>query len=161
MRKMLTMVAAMAVALPVSLAGAAKPLTPPGQSNPNKITKPKPKVCKPAKRGGITYIIRGVLAADATESQMVVDVKSVNKHGKRALMGPTSRGGGMYAVEDLMVPLGPCTHITRKGKGPSKRSWQSLKMGDRVVMAWSAKRGTAFVDLGAPRRVVDRGQKET
>ena len=157
MRKMLTMAAAMAVALPVSLAGAARPLTPPGQLTPKKNDPAK--VCKPAKHKGVTYIMRGVLVRDATATEMLVDVTSVNKHGKRALAGPTARGGGMYSVPMLTVKLDACTHVSRRGKGPSKRSYTSLTAGDRVVVAWSAKRGTAFVDLGAARRVVDQGKK--
>ena len=157
MRKTLTLAAAIAVALPVSLASAARPLTPPGQLNPKKGSPAK--ICKPAKHKGVTYIMRGVLIQDATATEMLVDVTSVNKHGKRALAGPTARGGGMYSVPMLTVKLDACTHVSRKGKGPSKGSWMSLKKGDRVVIAWSAQRGTAFVDLGAPRRVVDQGPK--
>lgn len=159
MRKMLTMAAAMAVALPVSLAGATKPLTPPGKSNPYKITKPRPKPCKPAKKSGVTYIIRGVITG-VTETTISVDVKSVNKHGKRALEGITARGGGMYDWgADLTVTRGTCTYITRRGKGPSKRAWSSIAVNDRVVMAWKAARNTAYVDLGPVRRVVDQGPK--
>ena len=156
MRKMFMMMAAVAVAMPVSLAGAAKPAAP-GQANPNKGSQPK--VCKAAKMG-VTFIVRGVLLQDATATEMVVEVTSVNKHGKRALAGPTARGGGMYSVPMLTVAIDNCTHITRKGKGPSKRSYMSLKAGDRVVMAWSGKKGTAYVDLGAARRVVDQGPKK-
>ena len=155
MRKMLTIAAAMAVALPVSLAGATKPLTPPGKSNPHKTTKP----CKPVKKSGVTYIIRGVVTG-VTETTISVDVKSVNKHGKRALLGITARGGGMYDwAADLTVTRGTCTHITRRGKGPSRRAWSSIAVNDRVVMAWKAARNTAYVDLGPVRRVVDQGPK--
>lgn len=157
MKKMLTMVAAMAVALPVSLAGAAKPETHPGKANPNKG--PQPKVCKAAKKG-VTFIVRGVLVKDASPTEMLVDVTSVNKHGKTALAGPDAKGGGAYSVPMLKVQIDSCTHISRKGKGPSKRTSASLKMGDRVVVAWSGKKGTAYAALGAARRVVDQGPKK-
>ncbi len=157
MRKILTMVAAVAVALPVSLVGAAKPLTPPGQSNTNKITKPQFKPCKPAKKSGVTYIIRGIVTAN-TGTTISVDVKSVNSHGKRALTNGAAKSGGMYDwADDLVVTAGTCTHITRKGKGANKRTWSSLAVGDKVVMAWKAPRNTAYVNLGPVRRVVDQG----
>jgi hypothetical protein len=154
MRKILTMVTALAVAVPVSIAGAAKPDNP-GKPDPAKGSKPK--VCKPAPKRGVTFIARGVLVKDATATDMVVEVTSVNKHAKTALAGPGAKGGGAYSVPMLTVKIDACSRITRSGKGASKRSYTSLKTGDRVVVAWSAKPGTTYADLGAARRVVDRG----
>ena len=156
MRKILSLMVVAAVAMPAAIAGATKPTVPPGQANPNKGTHPK--VCKAAKKKGVTFIVRGVLL-QATAAELLVDVTSVNSHAKKALAGPTARGGGVYSVPMLPVKIDNCTHITRNGKGPGKRSWTTLKAGDRVVVAFSAKRGTAYVDLGAARRVVDRGPK--
>lgn len=154
MRKIVSMVAALAVAVPVSLAGAAKPANP-GKSGPHKDAKPK--ICKPAPKRGVTYIARGVLVQDATATAMVVDITSVNSHAKKALAGSAAKGGGVYSVPMVTVTIDVCSKITRGGKGASKRSYTSLKAGDRVVVAWSAKRGTAFADLGTPRRIVDQG----
>lgn len=152
MRKIVMMLAAAAVAVPISLAGAAAP--------PKKPAHPtKPKVCNPANPKGVTYIVRGVLVKDATATELLVDVTSVNNHAKKALAGPTAKGAGAYSVPMLSVPLDPCSRVDRSGKGKTKRTWASLKAGDRVVVAFSAKRGTAYADLGAARRVVDRGPK--
>ncbi len=156
MRKILMMVTAAAVAMPISLAGATKPENP-GQANPHKGAKPT--ICKPAAKRGVTFIVRGVLVQDATATDLLVDVTSVNSHAKKALAGPTARGGGIYSVPMLPVTIGTCTHISSKGQDARKRSWSTLKAGDRVVVAWSAKRGTAYADLGTARRVVDRGPK--
>jgi hypothetical protein len=155
MRKMFTMVAAIAVVLPVSVAGAAKPVAPPAKAQPGKG---KVHTCKADKaKKSVTYIIRGVLTQDATEAALVVDVTSVNSHAKKALAGSAATGGGAYSAPMVPVAIGPCTHISRSGKGASKRSWTTLKAGDRVVVAFSAKRGTAYADLGTARRVVDKG----
>ena len=157
MRKMLTLVVTAAVVMPVAIAGAAKPAVAPGAANPHKGGQPK--VCSAAKKKAVTFIVRGVLVQDATATELLVDVTSVNSHAKKALAGPSARGGGIYSVPMLQVKIDSCTHITRNGRGPAKRSWATLKAGDRVVVAFSAKRGTAYADLGAARRVVDRGPK--
>lgn len=157
MRKILSLMVVAAVAMPAAIAGATKPTVSPGQANPHKGSQPK--VCKAAKKKSVTFIVRGVLVQNATATALLVDVTSVNKHAKKALAGPTARGGGVYSVPMLPVKIDNCTHITRNGKGPGKRSWTTLTAGDRVVVAFSAKRGTAYADLGAARRVVDRGPK--
>ena len=49
MRKMLTLMVTAAVAMPVAIAGAAKPATAPGGANPHKGGQPK--VCRAAEEG--------------------------------------------------------------------------------------------------------------
>jgi len=168
MRKIWTIAVVAALAVPASVA-----IAHPGD-NPGNGGKPeaargegakpespgkgkKAKVCpKPGKRS-VKYIVRGVLAEDATATQLVVDVTRVNRHAKRALKGPTAVGAGAYRVAMLTVKIDTCTKITKNGRGPSKRTSAALKAGDRVVIGWQAKKGIAYVDLGAAVRVADTG----
>jgi hypothetical protein len=171
MRKIWTIAVAAALAIPASFA-IATPGDNPGRGNGEKPevgrgvgVKPespgkgrKPHVCpKPGKRS-VKYIVRGVLARDATATELVVDVTRVNRHAKLALAGPTAVGAGAYSVPMLTVKLDACTKITNNGRRPSKRTWEALDQGDRVVIGWQAKKGTAYVDLGAAVRVVDTGR---
>jgi len=153
-------VAAMAVTIPVSIAGATHPGNHPVKG-PG-ATKPKPhKLCpKPGKKS-VKFIIRGVLAEDATATELIVDVTRVNHHAKRALAGPTATGGGAYSVPLLHVAINSCTKITNAGKDPERRTYRALKKGDRVVIGWRKARNTAFVDLGPAIRVVDQGPVPT
>lgn len=168
MRKIWTIAAMAALAIPASLA-IAHPGDKPGnvgkpeaaQGSGAKPESPgkgkKAKVCpKPGKRS-VKYIVRGVLAKDATATELVVDVTRVNRHAKRALAGPTAVGAGAYSVPMLTVKIDTCTKITKNGRGPSKRTFAALKAGDRVVVGWQAKKGTAYIDLGAAVRVADTG----
>ena len=145
----------------VPLAAAERPAAPgksgsvhPSASAPKKGVKP----CKHPGKRGVKFIIRGVvaMAPNSATGTVMVDVTGVNAHARKALQGPTARGGGAYSAM-LPVVLDTCTFISGRGKHPDKRTWKALTSGDRVVIGWKAKRGTAYLDLGAAQRVVDRG----
>jgi len=129
--------------------------THPSASAPKKSVKP----CKKPPRHGVKFIIRGVVAfaPESVNGTVYIDVTSVNAHAKKALHGPDARGGGAYDAKMVPVMLDRCTFISGTGKRPHKRTWKALTPGDRVVIGWQAKRGTAYLALGPAQRVVDRG----
>jgi hypothetical protein len=145
----------------VPLAAGERPLAP-GKSGLTHPSAPAPKKgvkpCKKPVRHGVKFIIRGVitLAPASATGTVMVDVTSVNAHAKKALQGPTARGGGAYSAM-LPVVLDRCTFITGPATHPDRRTWRALKAGDRLVIGWKAKRGTAYLDLGPAQRIADRG----
>ncbi len=161
MRRLLA-VAVIAAFAAVPFATAERPAAP-GKSGvttqPSSSPKKGAKPCKKPPKHGVKFIIRGVVAfpPDGTGT-MLVDITSVNSHAKKALQGPSARGGGAYDAKLVPVLIDKCTFITGTGKHPHKRSWKTLTSGDRVVIGWQAKRGTAYLALGPAQRVVDRGQ---
>jgi hypothetical protein len=161
MRKSIA-VAVIAAFAAVPLATAERPAAP-GKSgvatHPSSSPKKGVKPCKKPARHGVKFIIRGVIskAPASGTGEMLVDVTRVNAHAKKALQGADARGGGAYTVPMLPVVLDRCSFITGPAKHPDRRTWRALKAGDRVVLGWSAKRGTAYVDLGHVQRVVDQG----
>jgi len=168
MRKILGFVVAAAlVAVPAALA------TPPASKHvptaPGHATTPGKhgvKPCPKPPRRGVAYIIRGIVSTDVANDPVtgaptfMLDVTSVNAHARKALQGPTARGGGAYDAL-LPVTLDRCSFITKNRTGPHRRTAAALKVGDRVVVGWKAKRGTGYLDLGAADRVADRGPVPT
>ncbi len=77
-------------------------------SSPKKGAKP----CKKPPKRGVKFIIRGVVAFPPDGAgTMLVDITSVNAHAKKALQGPTPRGGA-YDAKMVPVQIDRCTFIT-------------------------------------------------
>lgn len=129
------------VAIPAVPAIAAKPTTKPAHP-----TRP---ACKPVPAAGVAYVVRGTLTADATATSITLKVTGGNVFGKRATKDSPADG--------ISVAVGTCTKITRVTilKRQRIQGWANLKSGDKVLLKWNAKRGTAVADLGAPRRIVE------
>jgi hypothetical protein len=126
------------VTIPVLPALAAKP-----------TTKPTRPACKPIPAAGVAYVVRGTLTADATATSISFKVTGGNAFGKRATKTSPAEG--------ISVAIGTCTKITRVTIVNRQRiqGWANLKSGDKVLLTWRAKRGTAVEALGAPRRIVE------
>jgi hypothetical protein len=128
------------IAIPAVPAIAARPSTP---------TKPTRPACKPIPAAGVAYVVRGTLTADATATSISFKVTGGNVFGKRATKDAPAEG--------ISAAIGTCTKITRVTILNRQRiqGWANLKSGDKVLLTWKAKRGTAVAALGAPRRIVE------
>ncbi len=163
MRKILGVAfAAALISVPVGLAVPPAGHTPTPAGHKTSPTRHGAKPCPKPPRHGVKYIIRGIVSTEVApdpvtgDPTFMLDVTSVNAHAKKALAGPTARGGGAY---DALIPvtIDRCTFITKNKTGSRRRTTAVLKVGDRVIVGWKAKRGTAYLSLGAADRIVDRG----
>ena len=97
----------------------------------------------PPKR--VTYVVRGTLTADATATSASLDVTGENAKAT----------AGLGKLSTITATIGPKTHITRRGT--AKATFADLKSGDRVVVRWRVRPGTALAKLSAAGRITDRG----
>ena len=103
------------------------------------------------------FVLRGVVAS-VNGPTVMVQATGVNARMRKALQGPTAQGGGSY---DAMIPvtIADCTRLdvhvrSEQGRGRNKRRGvQAIVAGARIRVEWRAPRGTAFADLGSPKRV--------
>ena len=113
--------------------------------------------CTKAQRGHRSeFILRGVVASVSGPTVMV-QATSVNSKMRKALQGPTAQGGGSY---DAMIPvtIADCTRLdvrvrSQNHRGKRFRGVEAIVVGARIMVEWRAPRGTAFADLGSPKRV--------
>lgn len=105
-----------------------------------------PTVGQAAQQRVTGFEFRGVVTADATADAMQIEVRGANRAAWMSLAGAKS----------FTVKLSPNTRIVgvREAK---RRSFVSLKAGDRVTVIIVARRGTTAPNLSAARFVVDRG----
>lgn len=104
----------------------------------------------------VEFILRGVVAS-VSGPNVMVQATGVNSKMRNALQGPTARGGGSY---DAMIPvtIADCTRLhvrghSQKNRGKKVRAIRAIVVGARIMVEWRAPRGTAFADLGSPKRV--------
>jgi len=93
----------------------------------------------------VTYVVHGTLSADATATSASVNVTGENANAT----------AGLAKLTTITATIGPKTHITKRGM--TKATFADLKSGDRVVVRWRVRRGTALAKLSAAGRITDRG----
>ena len=120
------------IAIPAVPAIAARPSTPTKPTRPSAWASPIAPV-----------------PAVATATSISFKVTGGNVFGKRATKDAPAEG--------ISAAIGTCTKITRVTILNRQRiqGWANLKSGDKVLLTWKAKRGTAVAALGAPRRIVE------
>ena len=103
------------------------------------------------------FILRGVVAS-VSGSTISVQATSVNSKMRKALQGPTAQGGGSYNAL-IPVTVADCTRVDGRGRseksrgGRKNQGLQAFVAGARIKVEWRAPRGTAFADLGSPKRI--------
>jgi hypothetical protein len=145
-RILLALAVALAVAVAAPLA-AAHPHDPPSPDD---------------KKGAaeVAYVLGGVVAADATETAVTVDVRWANGHMRAALAGATSLEAGIGAKTTIRL-YGRARKVEgERGPrrwGPKAGTYADLTAGDRVVVKIRAPRDTAAADLPEATRIHDLG----
>ena len=100
----------------------------------------------------VTYRLRGVVAAPAGETAVSIDVRSANRHMRRAHDG----------ASPFTAKIGESTRIRLAGRARpdgTRRAgtFSDLASGDRVIVKLRAPRGLDADTLPAARRIIDIG----
>lgn len=148
------------LALALSLAALAAPAAlsahPSGPAAPGAPGSDKAPV--PTAKGpkGVNHLLHACVTTDATADGVALKVIGGNRHMRDALAG----------ASELTAPLDEGTFVRlvgtarpagAKGRAAGIGTFDDLNSGDRVIVRFRAKRGTAAAALPAAWRVIDRG----